>query len=120
MSVRDTKNLTGGVSSWDCNGKPTLNEDLMERVLSSDNMREAWKRVKANKGVAGVEVDGKTEPTRMGVPQGGPLSPLLSNIVLDVLDKELEKRGHRFVRYADDCVPRRQIGGRSPPLSQAA
>src|SRR5205814_3019351 len=36
-------------------------------------------------------------------PQGGPLSPLLSNLMLDVLDKELEKRGHRFVRYADDC-----------------
>ena len=38
-----------------------------------------------------------------GVPQGGPLSPLLSNIVLDELDRELERRGHRFVRYADDC-----------------
>ena len=37
------------------------------------------------------------------MPQGGPLSPLLSNLMLDVLDKELEKRGHRFVRYADDC-----------------
>ena len=41
--------------------------------------------------------------TEEGAPQGGPLSPLLSNIVLDELDKELEKRGHRFVRYADDC-----------------
>ena len=38
-----------------------------------------------------------------GTPQGGPLSPLLSNIMLDDLDKELEKRGHKFVRYADDC-----------------
>lgn len=38
-----------------------------------------------------------------GTPQGGPLSPLLANILLDELDKELEKRGHRFVRYADDC-----------------
>ena len=38
-----------------------------------------------------------------GTPQGGPLSPLLSNIVLDELDKELEKKGHKFVRYADDC-----------------
>ena len=38
-----------------------------------------------------------------GTPQGGPLSPLLSNIMLDELDKELEKRGHRFCRYADDC-----------------
>ena len=49
-----------------------------------------------------------TVPTEEGTPQGGPLSPLLSNIVLDELDKELEKRGHRYVRYADDCVPRRQ------------
>ena len=41
-------------------------------------------------------------PTEEGTPQGGPLSPLLSNLMLDVLDKELEKRGHRFVRYDDD------------------
>jgi group II intron reverse transcriptase/maturase len=41
--------------------------------------------------------------SKQGVPQGGPLSPLLSNIILDKLDKELEKRGHRYVRYADDC-----------------
>lgn len=53
---------------------------------------------------AGVLVNGVIEPTKKGVPQGGPLSPLLSNIVLDDLDKELEKRGHRFVRYADDFV----------------
>ena len=53
---------------------------------------------------AGVEVDGKIEPTTEGVPQGGPLSPLLANIVLDDFDKELEQRGHRFVRYADDFL----------------
>jgi len=53
---------------------------------------------------SGVMIGGLTEPTREGTPQGGPLSPLLSNIVLDELDKELEKRGLRFVRYADDCV----------------
>ncbi len=52
---------------------------------------------------AGVLADGLVSPTEQGVPQGGPLSPLLSNLMLDVLDKELEKRGHRFVRYADDC-----------------
>lgn len=51
-----------------------------------------------------MEVDGRLEKTRMGVPQGGPLSPLLANILLDNLDKELEKRGHKFVRYADDFV----------------
>jgi RNA-directed DNA polymerase len=47
--------------------------------------------------------DGIVEVRREGTPQGGPLSPLLSNILLDELDKELEKRGHRFCRYADDC-----------------
>ena len=53
---------------------------------------------------AGVMIDGRLQETRVGVPQGGPLSPLLSNIVLDDLDKELEKRGHRFARYADDFI----------------
>jgi len=52
---------------------------------------------------AGVMENGLVSPTEEGTPQGGPLSPLLSNIVLDELDRELEKRGHRFVRYADDC-----------------
>ena len=52
---------------------------------------------------AGVLVDGAVSPRSEGTPQGGPLSPLLSNILLDELDKELERRGHRFVRYADDC-----------------
>ena len=52
---------------------------------------------------AGVLAQGLVGPTDEGTPQGGPLSPLLSNLVLDVLDKELERRGHRFVRYADDC-----------------
>jgi RNA-directed DNA polymerase len=52
---------------------------------------------------AGVLCDGLVEVSPEGVPQGGPLSPLLSNLVLDELDRELERRGHRFVRYADDC-----------------
>lgn len=52
---------------------------------------------------AGVMSDGLMEQRLAGTPQGGPLSPLLSNIVLDELDKELEKRGHSFCRYADDC-----------------
>ncbi len=52
---------------------------------------------------AGVMEGGLVSPTEEGTPQGGPLSPLLSNLMLDVLDKELEKRGHCFVRYADDC-----------------
>jgi RNA-directed DNA polymerase len=53
---------------------------------------------------AGVVIGHKFEGTEVGVPQGGPLSPLLSNIMLNELDKELERRGHRFVRYADDMV----------------
>lgn len=52
---------------------------------------------------AGVMEDGWVKPNKLGVPQGGPLSPILSNIYLDKMDKELEQRGLRFVRYADDC-----------------
>jgi RNA-directed DNA polymerase len=53
---------------------------------------------------AGVMVDGVRQPTEQGTPQGSPLSPLLSNVYLDDLDKELDRRGHRYVRYADDLV----------------
>ena len=53
---------------------------------------------------AGVISKGMFEKTEVGMPQGGPLSPLLSNIMLNELDKELTRRGHRFVRYADDCM----------------
>lgn len=53
---------------------------------------------------AGVMVGGVREETRVGVPQGGPLSPLLANVMLNELDWELDRRGHRFVRYADDCM----------------
>jgi len=52
---------------------------------------------------SGVLVNGVVMATEEGTPQGGPLSPLLATILLDDLDKELERRGHRFVRYADDC-----------------
>jgi RNA-directed DNA polymerase len=52
---------------------------------------------------AGMMVNGVVQERYEGTPQGGPLSPLLSNILLDALDKELERRGHRFCRYADDC-----------------
>jgi len=64
---------------------------------------------------SGIMRQGLVEPRNEGTPQGGPLSPLLSNILLDDLDKELEKRGHRFCRYADDCniyVGSRRAGGR--------
>ncbi|MBV7534122.1 group II intron reverse transcriptase/maturase [Chitinophaga sp. sic0106] len=52
---------------------------------------------------SGILLGGVVSPRQEGTPQGSPLSPLLSNIVLDELDKELHKRGHKFVRYADDC-----------------
>ena len=64
---------------------------------------------------AGVMEEGITVASLEGTPQGGPLSPLLSNIMLDDLDKELERRGHTFCRYADDCnvyVRSRQAGER--------
>lgn len=54
--------------------------------------------------VSGVMINGVCQPTKVGTPQGGNLSPLLSNIMLNELDKELEKRGVRYVRYADDCL----------------
>ena len=52
---------------------------------------------------AGIMADGVVTERHEGTPQGGPLSPLLANVLLDEVDKELEKRGHAFVRYADDC-----------------
>lgn len=61
-----------------------------------------------------ISREGKYEESLRGVPQGGPLSPLLANILLDELDDELEKRGHAFVRYADDFV----ILCRSPRAGQ--
>jgi RNA-directed DNA polymerase len=82
----------------------TVNHDvLMHRVARK--VRD--KRVLRLIGIylrAGVMVNKRVQKTTTGVPQGGPLSPLLANIVLDDLDKELEKRSHRFVRYADDFV----------------
>ncbi len=64
---------------------------------------------------SGVMINGILVETEEGCPQGGPLSPLLSNIMLDELDKELKKRGHRFCRYCDDCniyVKSKQAGER--------
>jgi RNA-directed DNA polymerase len=82
----------------------TVNHDvLMHRVAR----RVRDKRVLRLIGKylrAGVVVNGRLQHTPQGVPQGGPLSPLLANLLLDDLDKELEYRGHRFVRYADDFI----------------
>ncbi len=81
-----------------------VNHDrLMARLATRVKDKRVLKLIR-NFLTAGVMIGGLEEPTEEGTPQGGPLSPLLSNIVLDELDKELEKRGLSFVRYADDCV----------------
>ena len=81
-----------------------VNHDrLMSRLATKVKDKRVLKLIRRFL-TSGVMIGGLVEPMREGTPQGGPLSPLLSNIVLDELDKELEKRGLRFVRYADDCV----------------
>jgi len=80
-----------------------VNHDrLMARLATRIGDKRMLKLIRAFL-TAGVMEEGLVSPVDEGTPQGGPLSPLLSNIVLDELDRELEERGHRFVRYADDC-----------------
>ena len=69
---------------------------------------------------AGCVAAGKRLATEEGASQGGVISPLLSNILLTPFDREMRRKGYRVTRYADDCVPRRRTGGRSPPCSYAA
>ena len=75
---------------------------LMARIAARVADKRVLKLIRAFLN-AGVMEDGLVRPVDEGTPQGGPLSPLLSNLVLDDLDKELTRRGHRFCRYADDC-----------------
>lgn len=74
----------------------------MARVAARVSDKRALKLIRAFLN-AGVMEDGLVRPVDEGTPQGGPLSPLLSNLLLDDFDKELTPRGHRFCRYADDC-----------------
>jgi len=86
-------------------------EKFFDRVNHDVLMARVARRVKDRRVIvliyrylrSGMMEGGLVSPRSQGTPQGGPLSPLLSNILLDDLDKELERRGHRFVRYADDC-----------------
>ena len=80
----------------------TVNHDKLRQLLSSQICDTRIISLISKFLNAGAMDDGVYEDTYVGVPQGGPLSPLLANIYLDTLDKELEKRGHTFVRYADD------------------
>ncbi|WP_096270728.1 group II intron reverse transcriptase/maturase [Paucisalibacillus globulus] len=79
-----------------------VNHDRLMARLANKIKDKALLRLIRSFLQAGVMENGLVRPITEGAPQGGPLSPLLSNIVLDELDKELEKRGHKFVRYADD------------------
>jgi RNA-directed DNA polymerase len=80
-----------------------VNHDrLMSKMADREKDKRLLKLIRVFLN-AGVMENGLVSPTDEGTPQGGPLSPLLSNLVLDELDKELESRGHCFVRYADDC-----------------
>lgn len=81
----------------------TVNHDRLMARMKGEIADKRVLRLVNDYLKAGVMVNGVVIETEEGTPQGGPLSPLLSNIVLDELDRELEKRGHRFVRYADDC-----------------
>jgi len=98
----------GCVYAVDCDLK-----SFFDKVDHRELMRRLRRRIEDNRVLcligrylrAGVRLpDGSNEATPEGVPQGGPLSPLLANIMLDDLDHELERRGHRFARYADDFI----------------
>jgi group II intron reverse transcriptase/maturase len=82
----------------------TVNHDILMRLVEEKGITDkVVLHIIRRSLISGCMVGGITTQRTEGTPQGGPLSPLLSNIYLDVFDKELESRGHRFVRYADDC-----------------
>src|SRR5699024_6460910 len=93
-----------------------VNHDRLMATLAKRIKERALLKLIRKYLQSGVMIGGVFSRTQEGTPQGGPLSPLLSNIVLDELDKELENRGHKFVRYADDCniyVKSRRAGERT-------
>jgi RNA-directed DNA polymerase len=80
-----------------------VNHDKLMSLVAKKVKDKAILRIIRRYLESGIMVNGVKRESGEGVPQGGPLSPILSNILLDELDKELERRGHQFVRYADDC-----------------
>jgi group II intron reverse transcriptase/maturase len=94
----------------------TVNHDILMRLVEEKGITDCVVLHIIRRSLMSGIMDGGITTKRIeGTPQGGPLSPLLSNIYLDVFDKELERRGHRFVRYADDCniyVKSRRAGDR--------
>lgn len=93
-----------------------VNHDKLMYLLAKRILDKRILRLTRRYLESGVMIGGLVSPSKEGTPQGGPLSPLLSNIVLHEMDMELEKRGHRFCRYADDCniyVRSRRAGERA-------
>jgi RNA-directed DNA polymerase len=82
----------------------TVNHDVLMNLLGRTIADKPLLRLIGRYLRAGMLVGEHIEPSEVGTPQGGPLSPLLANILLDQLDRELQRRGHRFVRYADDMI----------------
>ncbi len=113
---RSAHDAIGEILRWYQRGYRIAVDIDLEKFFDTVNHRVLMSRVSRqikNPGIlklirrylrSGVVVKGRLNQTRHGVPQGSPLSPLLSNILLDDLDKELEKRGHKFARYADDVM----------------
>jgi RNA-directed DNA polymerase len=81
---------------------------IRNQLIAGTNKPQPVLRVEIPKAGGGVLVDGLVGPTDEGTPQGGPLSLLLSNLMLDVLDKELTRRGSRFVRYGAPAASSRK------------
>jgi len=104
----EAANAAGYTHAVDCDLKSffdTVNHDRLMNLLAKRITDERVLQLIGRYLRAGVCLpDGQREATTQGVPQGGPLSPLLANIMLDPLDKELERSGHRFARYADDFL----------------
>lgn len=108
QAIRQAKSYVEGGHSWvvDIDLENFFNQVHHDRLMA-----RLWERIKDKRVLhlirrylkAGIMMNGVVIERYQGTPQGGPLSPWLSNVVLDEMDKELEKRGHRFCRYGDDC-----------------